>query len=374
MNQPKTERLSLRSIHALRGFAAGAVVVAHSIEHGKFGNAVVLFLGRFGVEVFFVISGIVICLAAGRGTFSPASFLTRRFFRVVPLYWATTILVALTAIAAPTIFKSTSFDAAYFVKSLFFVPEIVPGRVTDWRPLFKLGWTLNYEIFFYVVVAAFFWCNSATRRNLLVAASMTALVIASAFIERRASVLSFYLNLNLIPFIAGVILAELIQTRSNFLPLLAKWRWPLLIAAVATTTYAVSFDFRRFRDLDGHAAMSLAAVFVGLAALSLEPVMRAKGGLLNWLGDVSYSLYLLHMFIVGAVWAVLGKFGLASGAAAPFAAVVLTGIASAAASSLSYRWFERPINDLGHRLGRQSRPPAPVPGPPPVAQGESGPA
>ena len=361
MEAAKPIRRSLRSIHALRGLAAGSVVIAHSLEHGHYGGAVALFTGRFGVEVFFVVSGIVIMLASGPSRFSPAQFLTRRFFRVVPLYWATTILVALLAVVLPSIFKSTVFTSSYFLNSMFFIPDTVPGRATDWRPLFKLGWTLNYEMFFYLAVAALFWVRSFSLRAGLLIGLMAALVAVSFLIPIQRSVLAFYANLNLMPFACGVAIAWALHTREGFMTAVARARWPLLAGAAATVLYALSFDWARFRMIDGHLAMTLAAVMVGLAALSLEPITRATGGLWNWLGDVSYSLYLLHMFIVGFVWALIGKADLADSAVAPVIAVATVAIASAIASTLSYRWFEKPINAVGQALGRRlggQKPPA----------------
>lgn len=361
MEATKPIRHNLRSIHALRGLAAGSVVIAHSLEHGHFGGAVALFTGRFGVEVFFVISGIVIMLASGPAQFSPAQFLTRRFVRVVPLYWATTIMVALLAVVLPSIFKSTAFTPSYFINSMLFIPDTVPGRATDWRPLFKLGWTLNYEIVFYCIVAALFRVRSFSLRAALVIGFMAVLVAISFLIPIQRSVLAFYANLNLIPFACGVAIACALHSHAGFMPALARARWPLLAGAAVTVLFALSFDWPRFRMLDGHAAMTLAAVFVALAAMSLEPVTRAAGGLWNWLGDVSYSLYLLHMFIVGFAWAVIGKLGLADSWVAPLIAVGVVAAGSAIASTLCYRWFEKPINAVGQALGRRLGGAKPVP-------------
>lgn len=348
-------RHNLRSIHALRGLAAGSVVVAHSLEHGHYGGSIALFAGRFGVEVFFVISGIVIMLAGGTTRFSASSFLMRRFFRIAPLYWATTILVMTLAVSAPAIFKSTAFELGYFIKSMLFLPDVVPGRVSDWRPMFKLGWTLNYEVFFYVVVASSFWCHDFNRRAVLILIIITAFVMMSFVIPPRTSELAFYANLNLMPFAFGVILAWLVQTKAGLVEELSRYRFAFLVAAVAAVLLALSFDWERFRMLDGHAAMTLAAVLVGLAALSFEPRIRAEGGLLNWLGDVSYSLYLLHMFVVGAIWAVLHRFHLDSGILPAALAVALVVIVVSPLSALSYYYFEMPINAVGRRSLRVKR-------------------
>lgn len=358
MDHPSPIRHDLRSIHGLRGLAAGAVVVAHSVEHGGFGGWAALFTGRFGVEVFFVISGVVILLASGQSSFSLRAFATRRFFRVVPLYWLTTILVAALALALPAIFKSTAFDASYFWKSMFFIPDLVPGRATDWRPLFKLGWTLNYEVFFYLLVAALFWCKSANQRTALLLSLIAALVVASFFMEKRASVFAFYANLNLLPFAFGVGIAWAVMETRSFLPLLQRLRWPLVVGAAISTGFATTFEWADYRAPGGHMAMSIAAAFVALAALSFESRASSINALWNWLGNVSYSIYLLHMFAVGAVWAALHRLGVADTLAAPFVAVAVVCVISAVGGSISYRFFETPLNAIGRDVSRRWNMPA----------------
>ena len=79
---------NLRSIQILRGVAAGLVVIAHVIEHADWVSGdPVLITGRFGVDIFFVISGFIITYITGDGPFDPKVFAIRRIFRVVPLYW-----------------------------------------------------------------------------------------------------------------------------------------------------------------------------------------------------------------------------------------------------------------------------------------------
>ena len=353
-------RPSLTSIQALRGIAAVAVLVAHGLEHGDIESRGILFTGRFGVEVFFVISGFVIMLAAGDGRFDLGRFAFRRFFRVAPLYWATTILVAMLALVLPSIFRTTVFDAGYFVKSLAFVPATVPGT-TDWRPLFKLGWTLNYEMFFYALTALLFWCRTAWLRSTLLLVMMTLLVALSFVIPPRASVLAYYANLNLLPFMAGVVLCELFRRYPDGIARLARW-WPVgLAAAVAGIAWALQYSHIDYRTWQGHLAITVAAVAVAVAALSLEAQFSRHGRFWGWLGDISYSLYLLHMFVVGAGWAVLRRTPLGDSAVGIGLGIAAMIVVTLILSSISFRWFERPLNRLAQRL--TARPAAAAPRP-----------
>src|SRR5262249_39672775 len=128
---------TLDSLQALRAVAALSVVLYHIDFIGR---------GAFGVDIFFVLSGFIIChvTAADR-----QHFLLKRLIRIVPLYWARTLVVCALALAAPRLLQTTSDSWMGLLKSLFFIPyEKESGRV---YPVLFLGWTLNYEMFFYVV-------------------------------------------------------------------------------------------------------------------------------------------------------------------------------------------------------------------------------
>lgn len=332
----------LVSVQALRGVAAFLVVVAHAIEHapGRSGDAILL-TGRFGVEIFFVISGVVILLAAGAGTFSPVKFMARRIWRVVPLYWLTTALFAVMAFALPKLFRTTLFDAEYLLRSLFFIPMPLPGG-TDWRPLFKLGWTLNYEMFFYALMALLFWCASMKQRAVALTLILGAFAGASFVLPAKSGILAFYANLNVLPFICGVWLAIWVATG---LVRGREMRWALLALAALLTALFYQLPFALTKDLGGHALMTLTALFIVAAALCFEQAL-SRFGASKWIGDISYSLYLTHMFVLGIAWAVLGKLGIEPGTVLGGVGTVGMILASLVVADLSYRFFERPLLNL----------------------------
>ena len=346
----QSDRSQIYSIQGLRGLAALAVVIAHSFEHGKLGGVPALFTGRFGVEVFFVISGFVITLASGKGWFDPRDFAIRRFMRVAPLYWLTTLLVGGLAIALPSIFRNTSFDLSYFISSILFIPDPIPGT-DDWRPLFKLGWTLNYEVFFYAIVCAFFWCRTSLSRSICLISIMLLFVVISFGIEIRSGIASFYFNLNLMPFIAGVVICEALRQTANLMARMADYTLILLLVAVASLYWALQFSHEEYRTFPGHIALTSAAVMVVLTALSIEHVFSRSVSMWSWLGNISYSLYLLHMFVVGAGWAVLRRVADRGhdSVITPFAIAGIV-IASLIAATVSYRLFEKPLARLARRL------------------------
>lgn len=337
------------SIQVLRGIAALLVVIAHVIEHPlKQDPVAALITGRFGVEIFFVISGFIIAFVAGAGSFEPRSFVIRRFMRVAPIYWLCTLLVFALAFVAPALFKTTVADVGHLLKSLAFIPSADPTNPTDWRPLFKLGWTLNYEIFFYLVMALLFWCDSSRQRAILLTAIMSALMVASFFVTPRGSLFAFYANLNLLPFVCGVWLAEL-RGAGHFERGGPKTAMLATAIAVVLTLVLYQQEFRSLTQPVGHVIMTAAAVAIVAAGLLYERYAR-DGHLfgLRTVGDASYSLYLTHMFVIGAAWAVMQKLGFHGVAAVIGGAVTV--LVCVIVAILSFRVVEEPFNRLGRRL------------------------
>jgi peptidoglycan/LPS O-acetylase OafA/YrhL len=344
-------RRQLYSIQILRGLAALAVLVAHTIEYPLPEPTDLLLLGIFGVQLFFVISGFIITYINFDGLFRPGDFFIRRLFRIVPLYWLCTITVFVCALVLPSLFKTTVADTGYFIKSLFFIPAAEPNNPNAWFPLLKLGWSLNYEMFFYLVFALFWWCRNSSLRTLILTAIFGACVIAGFFIEPSASVAAYYLNKNLLAFICGMWLAEGekrgLWEKLPVLPLAG-----IGLAAIAALYGTFSFSLAEFDRFLPHLIMCSAAVLIVSGALASERWLGdIKDNFFVGLGAASYSLYLTHMFVVGFGWVILRKLNF--GTASQIAGMALIMIAAIIAAKISYRLFEMPSNRLGQTLTRR---------------------
>src|SRR5665213_2393583 len=93
------EMKPLSSIQYLRAGAALAVVAYHALQWLGGGFDV----GRAGVDVFFVISGLIMWTVTAGREVSPGAFLWRRFTRVAPLYWLASLGVAGMAVIWPAL-------------------------------------------------------------------------------------------------------------------------------------------------------------------------------------------------------------------------------------------------------------------------------
>ncbi|MBV8536835.1 MAG: acyltransferase, partial [Alphaproteobacteria bacterium] len=155
-----TPVLNYVSIQILRGIAALLVVVCHAgvmagDRFGAVGQHLLLRAGAAGVDIFFPISGFVMVISSINLAGRPDGwwvFLERRIVRVVPLYWLATTLKLVMIVAVPSIALHAAVTTTHVLGSYFFV--FVPNPNGGSMPLVPVGWTLNYEMFFYAVFAA----------------------------------------------------------------------------------------------------------------------------------------------------------------------------------------------------------------------------
>lgn len=332
------------AIQALRAVAALLVV----FEHLK-NDMLRIFLDRdplqsawagvpfsAGVDVFFVISGFVIAHSSASLHGRPGAwktFLTRRVARVVPLYW---LLSGALAVLAVTVLDPALYfpDASYLVASFLFVPAPnVQGAIL---PLLPLGWTLNYEMAFYLVFALFVGLRQG-RALALVAVTLLA-VVAWGRIDPPSSVaLVFWTDAILLEFLAGIGVYVALA-RGFSLP--NGVRLALVPVAVALLLWLGEPNLPwRWLFWGGPATLLV------LAAVSGRPRSGRPFGQHLWemLGDVSYAVYLSHLFVLIGVRRLLLAFGLTG----DFVVFVVFPV-SVLAITLGVSWalnrlFEKPV-------------------------------
>lgn len=333
-------RSDFLSIQYLRGFAALGVLLYHASQRAgpTFGA------GAAGVDVFFVISGFIMWTISARRATGPGDFLLRRAGRIVPLYWTVTLLVVGLDLLRPSTFPNMRLDGPHVILSLLFLPHRDP--MGDIAPVIIPGWTLNYEVFFYVVFA-FTLLLPARRRSWALTSVLGGLCLLGLFLPRhRWAAVDTYCDPLVLEFVAGAWLAKasaagrLGSTRAAWGAIAAG----LLILTVVAVTGA---------DVQGWARLlywGLPALLVVWGALSLEAAGRV-GTLppLKLLGDASYSVYLAHGLALSLAFKLMEGRGFSAAAeialSAPFA--VLVGLAC-------YLLVERPLLALFH--GRRHAP------------------
>lgn len=329
-----SERLDF--IQALRGLAALAVV----FYHASFFDG-----GYAGVDLFFVISGMIMVHTTWhvRGSLRDATtFFLKRFARIWPVYAVATVLFVFAAKLTHTLF-GTHWGRLAIAKALLFYPHSIAGSPMLGFPPLNVGWTLVYEFWFYVMFA-FSLAAGRFRWAVLAALFGVFLVVVPELVtggfhmnaymnyELRPAVLNVLASPMMWEFAAGVVIGLVYAS-----PVRIRARWfldALAIAAAVGVLWQLHSGYRHgFGPL---------CVGVGMAALVLALALRNKVEPLRvprpllWLGDISFSLYLVHQIPRAALLTLLPA-SLASGRV--FAVVwIALGLAFA---HLSWRVLER---------------------------------
>ncbi|WP_336973119.1 acyltransferase [Sphingobium aromaticiconvertens] len=325
----------IRSVQYWRAIAALTVVIAHILLHPMpFPDPTYRRLGSFGVLLFFVISGFIMVYTTGRGRFDPADFLRRRIERVAPLYWLVTFAVAMMAIVTPSLLRNTTFSFQQLLLSCLFIPYArADGEIV---PLMKLGWSLNYEIFFYILFATTFRLT-AVQRVASMAGGFLFIILLGQMIGFTQPIAYFYTQPVILSFCVGMGIGLCILNEQLWRKMPGPIFWAILAALLFTAGFMVTPD----------AAVNMAtdACFTLASAAMLLFGLRVKSGIAPspvglFLGDISYAIYLVHMYVVAAVALIVSRL---FGAPSLLLTIPLTIGITIAVSGLVHHMFEKPV-------------------------------
>src|SRR4051812_44301902 len=205
----------LVQLQILRFFAALAVVAFHSwgvapdgFKVGEGAIAFALSRGGHGVDLFFVISGFIIFYATRSATLTPAEFLRRRVERIVPLYFFVILVVTTLAVTLPAIFGTPDwYTLRHILKSLAFI-SFTDGEM----PVVYLGWSLEYEMCFYLVVALLMALTRDAWRNIVTMYSALAIIGLMPGVGGTLGNYAFFTDPMILEFVFGVIVGSAFVT------------------------------------------------------------------------------------------------------------------------------------------------------------------
>lgn len=275
-----------KGIQALRGITALFIV----LEHVRF-----LTCGAFGVDIFFCISGFMIMFSTHKNT---EHFLSRRLIRILPLYYLMTLLTFFLLLCFPSMFSVTAPNPVYLIKSLLFIPFDIGGGAI--QPLMRIGWTVNCELFFYLL----FFVSlriSHKLRGLICSLLLIAVIAAAQLLPEASVILSFYGSPIMLEFIFGILCyyaamglhtLYLQKKLPGFFQPVTLTLIPVIFLGLLITKPTINtLGFRR-PLLWGLPAAAL------LLAFYLSEYYFTPPSVLIKLGDISFSLYLLHYYPV----------------------------------------------------------------------------
>ncbi|WP_158933078.1 acyltransferase [Acidisphaera sp. S103] len=285
-------------VQALRAVAAAAVAFVHigndAMTAGRDPAGLIAKISAFlpwaaGVDVFFVISGFVIVHASTNLFAQPGGsvrFLYRRLTRIVPLYWVLTTLFLATTLLQRSAIHGETGGSAYVLASYLFIPWARPDGLVE--PALGLGWTLNYEMFFYLVMTPFLLLPR-TRAVTACAALLCLLVTIGRIVGPTSVPLRYWSDPIVLEFILGMGLA-LAVARGLTLPGWVR----IVLVGVAIAWLHQQVDAWRIGSFGLPGALLVAAAVSGRRPGRIGPV---EHGLIR-LGDASYAMYLFHPFVM----------------------------------------------------------------------------
>lgn len=332
----------LISVQALRAAAAWLVVFHHVMQvffDFDTDNPVGRLLstrGQMGVDIFFVISGFVIYITTADRSMKTLRFLWQRAARIVPVYWFYTLVTAAILLFAGDLMPDYGLDLPSLIMGLLFIPNDNPAGFGNY-PILPVGWTLNFEMMFYLVFALSFLLPARAR----LWAVLAMIMLLNLGLSHLEMISSFYADPIIYEFLLGVGVGMLY--RHDRLPASTR-RGPWVTAGLGCVAFMLCFTDQSSWRL---AVWGLPAALLVMIVIRLEPVF-AGSRVLRQMGDQSYSVYLVHVIVLWLADALLYKHW----ALPLWLTLTLCVVLIAALSRASFELLEK---QLARRLGPPRR-------------------
>jgi exopolysaccharide production protein ExoZ len=344
------QRGALQSIRLLRFVGCLFIILYHAemplyrLSGGM--RVMPVSFAAFGTDLFFVITGFLTVYVTFGKTLTFKDFMFRRLARLAPLYWLFTFLMLLTLFLAPHLLHTTTFDPWHVAASFAFLPYPHPVTALQ-RPLLVFGWVLNYFIPLYAVYGVFLFLPMAKRVS-AVCIVVILLVASHSYFPNAGRLLDFYGSPMMLEFLYGLV-AGLIYVEWGGLVLLHA----CILLGVGLAIFAAGIFRSVSEESDRVVYWGLSGVAILMSLISIEKSAGWPGlGVLNDLGDASYSTYLTHVFTLAAVGDALGGTSLFRLIGETSSQVLL--VASAlAVGRLTYVYLEKPWLNVLNRVERR---------------------
>lgn len=349
----------LLPMEGLRGLAAFLVFTVHYFSIGKslrqpgsfvdgFGDFL-SFIGNIGVDLFFVLSGLLIYGSLIKRRPSYVRYAIRRVERIYPAFLAVFALYLAISYLTPSESKIPhGFWPAttYLTANFLLLPGILPIQ-----PLMSVAWSLSYEALFYILTPIFIELFALRRRNRLERMLFIGLLAAAL----GAGVLLGFPHDRMLGFIAGMALWEWLEFQDRRQP-------PRLgldfLGLILLPTVVVLFGLIESSPVRSLLA-SVCFFMITAAAISQHGLMARLFSIspFRWFGNMSYSFYLIHGFTLKAFFRVLENSSIPDilGDGTLWLMICVAFLIALLAGAGLFLTIERPLSLLPREKSRQSR-------------------
>ncbi|MDC3152023.1 acyltransferase [Candidatus Pelagibacter sp.] len=277
----------INNLQLLRAFAAINVVYLHVLIGGEsYGKPSIVFpyvggWGANGVDIFFVISGFVMIYTHSINPKTILNFYKSRILRIVPVYWLITSFIILIYFFFPNIFRSLIIDIKSSISSFLFVSQILNSS----HPIINLGWTLEWEMLFYLIFGLALYFRTLNR----IIISIFFMMVLIIFVSEKLYFLEFFLGV-----ISGYLYIKLKKINQNT-------GFIILVLGILALLMSLNPN-SKLVDYDRVLIWGLPATLIVIGATYSKQV---KNQFILYLGDASYSIYLLQMLTIPGFYKII---------------------------------------------------------------------
>lgn len=345
------------SLQVFRGLAAIMVLLAHSnlmLNSHLFSGAFIP--GYIGVDFFFVLSGFIIMLTCKKdiGSCNIYGYIRKRVLRIFPPYIVYTILTFLISYWYE---KYTGFRLTYWiyvnVGNLLQSISLYPFSADKTKlPILPVAWTLTHEMLFYILFAALFFIKNKSG-ILLIAAAWIVLIVSAHVMKVSGSnyLLDTFLSSRNLEFIMGCVMAYFAINYVN---------WKISVAALIcgigmlVVAWSNTLSGYSITTLSDWAVYGIPFALIIFGSTRLERFIHNKDGkvfrFFVYLGDASYSIYLVHFIVIMVCKRAINDFGMEYG----YVEFWLTSAIALVVSLAMYELIEEPMIRWFNRAKKQS--------------------
>jgi len=274
----------INSIQVLRGLAILLVIFYHVTAMTPMLKAEYYFeIGRIGVDIFFIISGYIMSLILERH--EPArKFMLKRIIRIMPLFLIVTFL-AVIANYLPRLINNDAFVIESLVKSVFLIPHFSIANPEKVFPIFIPGWTITYEMWFYVSIGLILLFTRSVNHLLIVFLLLVVFTI-SCLVPSASAINQFLSNSVYLCFALGIVFRLFEKKKIDL------GKTILIIGIVFSIALFLEGSDSRLITLGFPSFIIFVAGFY---------LIGERFSVIAFVGKISFSLYLTHVFTINVV-------------------------------------------------------------------------
>lgn len=283
----------IKEIQYLRGIACLLVVFTHyKLPYLE------IFNGSIGVDIFFIISGFIISTTIDRYFKNPNEFILNRLIRIYPVW----IVLGFLTFFMFLVFSP--FDKLPHLESIILSPLFI-GEFSIFysEPIIFSGWSLRYEVLFYLLVFFFLKMSKTSQEvKLRLVYFLTLTGLTGLFFDLKNIHLDIFISSYNLLFAAGVF----IEMKSDFIKTTFKFRRIHLLMSIFLLIFVMLFsdqgysfigNAKEFINLDDYGLIRRFFVW-GIPSIIFFVVFTysnlKENNILMYFGNISYSLYLIH--------------------------------------------------------------------------------